>query len=367
MNSVADFLKALKRAAPALAPKDDIPALSSFFFDGVSVRTYDDEVAITVPCDVDIEGGVNGALLLAWLGAVSTKEFTVDGGEPLAPPPRVVGYREIPPGAVVLTAGRSKITLPVISSELFAFQPEDEAPRVEIPAPINLIESMRQCAPYMGNDAAHPWRMGMTIRVTLDQTEVFATDNTGVAHGTCRLDVYGDEEEHYEVSIPSRFVQLLLDAVKVTGVDSLMLGDGWIEANLEDGSDLFSRTQAEVRVENFENPLAMVMEQCDSPVPIPDGFNELMGRTNKVLIAVKGESAKLKVGKSSLSVSTQGELLSLADTLRMVKSHESVSVLFMPSMMLPVLPYVTDFQLCDQAIAFMGQGFEAVIATVSAE
>lgn len=353
MNSVADFLKVLRRAAPALAQKDDIPALSSFFFDGVSVRTYDDEVAITVPCDVDIEGGVNGALLLAWLGAVSAKDFKLGN---------TLGCDSQP-----ITAGRSTITLPVISSDLFAFQPEDETPRVEIPAPINLLEIMRQCAPYMGNDAAHPWRMGMTLRVTLDQTEVFATDNTGVAHGTCRLDVHGDEEECYEVSIPSRFVQLLLDAAKVTGVDSLMLGDGWIEANLEDGSDLFSRTQAEVSIEHFESILTRVMEQCDAPVPIPNGFSELMERINKVLIVVKGESAKLKVGKSSLSVSTRGELLSLADTLQMVEAHETVSVSFVPSMMLPVLPYVTDFQVCDQAVAFMGQGFEAVIATVSAE
>ncbi len=73
-----EFLNQLESVRPGLSPKEIVEQSSCFVFrDGV-VCAFNDEVACTAPCDLDIEGAVRAAPLLAIVEKLSEDEIRID-------------------------------------------------------------------------------------------------------------------------------------------------------------------------------------------------------------------------------------------------------------------------------------------------
>ena len=134
----AQLLDVLKRASGGLAAKDDLPSFASFFFDGWNVRTYDDQIAVRVPCLFNITGGVPGKTLLAWLNSCSGTEVMVVENKPVS-------------GDLRLRCGNSQMEFATLDLDQYVFRRQEmTGEQVTIPAPFDLIDAISRCEPFMG-------------------------------------------------------------------------------------------------------------------------------------------------------------------------------------------------------------------------
>jgi DNA polymerase III sliding clamp (beta) subunit (PCNA family) len=73
-----DLLKSLESVAPGLSKKEVIEQSSCFVFKGGQVITFNDEVACSTSCNLDVEGAVVADPLLSLLGKLQEDELEVD-------------------------------------------------------------------------------------------------------------------------------------------------------------------------------------------------------------------------------------------------------------------------------------------------
>jgi DNA polymerase III sliding clamp (beta) subunit (PCNA family) len=77
------LLEALKAVQPGLAAKELVAQSESFVFADGRVFTYNDEIAVSHPIDIDLEGAVPAKAFYALINKVKTDEISLDikGGE----------------------------------------------------------------------------------------------------------------------------------------------------------------------------------------------------------------------------------------------------------------------------------------------
>jgi len=342
-----ELLAAMKRASGALALRDDAPAFASFFFDGEWICAYGDEIAITARCELPVQGGIIGKVVLAWAGACngSQVESECEGDE------------------VKLVCGQSKITLPLLPPEQLVFEPPPADAGVMFYAPFELMEMIERCSPYVGDDPTHPWRMGLTLRYDQGAFDLYSTTDVVLCHA-----FFDDENiyDHFQTIIPSKFVSLLRHFSQTKALAGIHVGAGWIEATFEDETTIFARTNHESDANAYEQVMRPLFNDATfTPVAnIALNLQSMMDRVTKVGVATGQDRASLEVRGRSIAVTLSGGSASLADSLPFPGKHADIRVEIMPSSMLSILPHVKEMAVTDRAVLLTGSGFEAAIAAV---
>jgi len=336
--------RALKMASAALASRDDVPSFASFFFNGKSVRAYDDELAITVRCVLPIKGGLAGRPLLAWVSGLNGTDIAVEASE----------------NSVRLKCGRSRIDLPLIPGKLEAYvDPEEQG--IFVSAPLELYEGMQRCAPYMGNDSAHPWRIGMTLHIEKGKALLYATDNVAIV----RAEASVEADANVEIVLLPRFVHQLLSFAKTGSVSSIRLGNGWARATFDDKTQLFSRTLGEVQAKNYARALDAVWHEVPSEVEIPARLSGMLHSLDRVLSASKGSEANLSIGKGKLSLSSDGASVSVNESAKLEGKHPEIRVKIKPKVMLSAIDLATHMAVIDRAVTLRGERFDFAMSVIS--
>ena len=81
-----ELLKALAAVKPGLSSKDVIEQSTSFAFMGGHVVTYNDEIAVRYPVDLEIEGAIRANELYSFLSKIKDKEIDLEVSEkPIEP------------------------------------------------------------------------------------------------------------------------------------------------------------------------------------------------------------------------------------------------------------------------------------------
>jgi len=139
------LVKAAAAVRPALATQAFIPALQHILFDGNFATAYNDIAAISVRCKADVERLLPGELLIKALGAFGAEQIIFQEGKD---------------GALVLSSGRSKLTLPTLAPEAFPLVWPKAADGDEIELDHSILKGIERCLISVGNDPTHPAMMG---------------------------------------------------------------------------------------------------------------------------------------------------------------------------------------------------------------
>lgn len=345
-----ELLHKLDVARPGLSNRDFIPVLTHFCFtSGKSVLTYNDLIAIRVPCSAPIDGAVKGTLLLSLLGSIDAEDVTISQDD----------------RHVNLKAGKSEMNLPYLppSDFLFSF------PRYDKHTPLPFDEARKKhldrCLLTCGVDTSLAQYMGVTINVGQSMS-MYSTNGRSVT--AYRGDQGVSVENNHPIT--DRPIILPLEFCKVVSDVWSEFGDGqfWFDANLGfvvasfDGCEVFSKL-SNVPPPDFEGVISQHMKGVQQPVPIPKGFSNALHRAS-VIAATEHSRARMVIQSETMYITAQSSYGKVDDALT-VKGHPDITVDFDPSVVRMVLDDMESLYVVDKAIYITDGEVDHLVANYS--
>lgn len=147
------MINALRFVQGAVAKKDFIPSLTHFHIRGGSIRGYNGMLALCCPIDVDLDCSPKAFALIK---AIQTCKETVQ-------------LHMTPAGRLSIKSGKFKALVDCIPDGYPEVQPEGEVILLDG----KLLKILKLLAPFVADDASHPWACGILLR----EQSAFATNN----------------------------------------------------------------------------------------------------------------------------------------------------------------------------------------------
>ncbi|AIM40619.1 DNA polymerase beta subunit [Vibrio phage VpKK5] len=207
---MADLLKTLKFVQGAVARKDFVAALTHFRIKDNQIIGYNGKMALGGPIDIELNVTPKATPLVK---AIATCKDTV-------------AMHMTKAGRLAIKSGKFKAYIDC-TEEVF---PEIEPEGVEYEMPPGFLESVKQLAPYMAEDASRPWAAGMLFR----GTSIFATNNIVI------VEKWVGEPFPVEVNVPRYAIKELLrikeDPIKIQMTESSITfhfeGGRWLRSQI---------------------------------------------------------------------------------------------------------------------------------------
>lgn len=158
IDKVTRALKVCKGAVESVSP---VPILSNYCFTKELVYGSNDVTTILVDLESEFEGGVKGDVFSSLLSTLKGDVKVSTSKEQL-----------------VLGNGKGKITIPLLPTSSFLFQPPEEKVRISMTATKAFFTGLVRCAETVGDDSMQRAFMGVTIEVSEDNVVVaMSSDN----------------------------------------------------------------------------------------------------------------------------------------------------------------------------------------------
>lgn len=277
-NSIVrlDLLKLALLVRPALSKQNYIPALQHISFDGKYATAYNDISAISVRVDMDVERCIQGELLIRALQSFNAESVLIQQKDT----------------EVVLSSGRSKLTVPTLATKDFPLEwPDDKGYELELhPA---ILRGIERCLMSVGNDPTHPEQMGVTLDVVEGRARLYSTDNFSISsYATERkLKLPGDAP----IILPTFFCEQLVALGKAYEEEDLVLTlhSGALVAEFGNKARLLTKTLVDREPLDFPAMVAKHVKLDDPKkelVAIPPAFDAALERA---LLVLEGETDKV--------------------------------------------------------------------------
>ena len=167
MNRV-ELLNKLTTIKPALSSSDLIPELTHIWFRGLSAMTYNDRIAMSIPCKTEFTGAVPGNILL---GLLENSRGDAKGNIELQQENKELAVK----------AGKTNIKLAMmeIPDALFKMPKPDPAAKC-IRATGKFMAAIEGCMRSVSDDTSRPDYQGITL-IPEKQLSIFSTDSRTIS------------------------------------------------------------------------------------------------------------------------------------------------------------------------------------------
>lgn len=346
-----ELLARIKRVSPALSTKGVIPAFACVFFDGKTATAYDDTIGIVTPLETPVTGGVQGGLLLGFLGSAKGKTVEFSGeGE---------GFE--------IKCGRSKLKTPLLDIKYRPAEltvPEDLVTR---PVTADVVDHFKVLRGLMGYDPADAWKMGVTAELNKDGRSLWAADAMTLTR------IHSEKGGKGKPFVmPPRFVEQACGMHGMTELGYSAAAESLI-ASYQDGTHLWSRPIDDVRPKEYLKAYEGFDWAHKGFITQPKGFLSALERA--LLIAAGGlryevpTRIRIRDGKMTM-VTTSKELGVVRDSFA-VPGHQDIEVDFTADLIKrAVVAGFVDLKFTDRALLMRGEvgGCPAyhIVATLAA-
>lgn len=307
------LLKVANLVRPALAAQPYIPALTHIAFDGKAATAFNDVAAIMVRCALDIERCIPGELLIRALGSF--------GGE-------TVMLQEGKGGSVVVSSGRSRVTVPTLAPDAFPLEwPGKKAEEIGVSE--SMLLGIQCCLLAVGNDHTHPATMGVTLDADKrGRAVLYSTDNHSISsyYTDTKVALPGDSP----VIMPTFFCEQLLrlHAAFPEAEVVLKLYAGALTAEFGDNdARLLTKTLVDLTPLDFAKTIerfADLSDLDDELSDIPDGFEAALDRALLVLASDADKTTRVLPADAGFKMESTGALGESVDTLKFKSSADEV-------------------------------------------
>ena len=318
------LLKVLNAVKKGLAEKDIVEHSTSFsFLDGMAM-SYNDQVSVRCPIDIDIAGTVIAAPLLSFLSRVKGDEVEVEQTK----------------NELLLKCGRAKAGIPLQGGI------PEHVNSIKIPTkgwadlPSKFLSAMRLCLFTAGKDMSKE----ILTNLHLDGDHIESSDNYRITRARTGkgLNVKG----------------LLIPAGAARHIPSfspteMALGKSWVHFRNEDAAVLSCRLFA------GEFPdISPYLKANGTEVEFPEGLKEVLDRAGVFSIADfdNDRSVSIKVKKSRLSVKAEGPDGWFEEKIK-AGDIEDLSFSIHPDFLADILKHSAKATVSDSRIVFKDKGF----------
>ncbi len=345
-----DLVELLKRVEPALSAKNFIEVFSCFCFKKQTVTAFDDIVAISSPCHLEVEGGLRGKVLIDFVHAARGVDVAVEVGED--------------GNEAVIRSGRSRLTMPLLGMDDFIFE-FPETPGVELPVTEEFLNAFGQCLLSVGTDPSHPWRLGVTV--SFDQTGVtfYSSDTTTIT--TRRLEMpVAKKLVGRSFIFPPRFSELLAGLAKREEADVIIVDDDWVEARFKSQLRLWSKTVKAVEVERYTEMLA-TLDEARASRKVPKGFIAALDRALVVLSSRSehGQLTEFTVADGKMKLFTKSPIGEVRDSFKLPE-HPDVAVKAPPDRIKRAIEFATRMGIHERCIVLEDDsGYRYLVSVIT--
>lgn len=296
------LLKTANLVRPALSTQSFIPALTHIRFADGFATAYNDVMAIGVKTDVDLEQCVPGELFIRALSSFNTESIVAD---------------TVDDTTLLITAGRSKLKLPVLPVDKFPFEPPKGKPSVvELTDPI--LQALNRCLFSVGTDPTHPAQMGVTLQVEGGKAVAYSTDNFTISRAATKSEIKlpGDAP----IILPTAFCEQLLAMAKAFPEEDLDLHiyPGALFVKFGKKAWLLTKTVVDLEPLDFEKIVGKHFDLKGLKAElqaIPDTFDSAWNRALLVLSTEADKATKVTLAKESAALHSRSEMGEATDTL----------------------------------------------------
>lgn len=229
------MLDALKFVQGAVAKKDFVPALTHFKIENGKIKGYNGSLALSSPIDLDLDVTPNA---VAFAKAIKTCADTV-------------AMHVTPANRLAVISGKFKAFIPCTTEPFPDIEPEGEV--IEFDG--KLVNTLKELAPFVGQDASRQWALGVLFK----GGSAFATNNIVI------VEKWLGYSFPVEINIPAAAIKELLRIgkepisiqVAETSVTFHFENDRWLKA----------------QVSTLEWPdLTTILERESNQIPAYPGF-----------------------------------------------------------------------------------------------
>jgi len=341
--SKKSLIEILETCRPALLTQSRATELTHFWFDGHTVMASNGHLIISLPCNIDIVGGVPHNLL-DWLkkSKGDTVNFTKNGK------------------GMTASIGRSRFNFFLLDINRRAFHLKTDNDLQSIPLTPQLVSALDNVSVSYDPKAGNPAKMGVFFRPDLDHLDLYATDDITLSHQAVPIPMDQLPELFVMLShivIPFDFVEQLLTHKTFGEADGLYLSDRMIM--LEAGLVTMTSSLIECPtmphfkeiVKSFED------ERLALPLDIDDALIRLSIVPGPVELEIDNDLLQLSTGEGGNRIEEQFSLANDDPNGIMIKLDLKV--------LKRVLPYVTHFTTRSNGICLIGpEQFTHIIASM---
>jgi hypothetical protein len=185
-----ELLERLSLVSPALAPESKTElttGYSRFKFDGKNVLAFDDVIAMEVPCDILLEGAVEGPFLL---DIMTTKSGEIDSferdGEYLKIICKAAIYDE--KGEIKGYKTDDDLFDIVDNEKGFSFSFPSKKGRYKFEIDEEMKSGLLHCLVSASDDTSKPQQMGIFLDIDEDQIIMYSTNNVSLSSYTINIE-----------------------------------------------------------------------------------------------------------------------------------------------------------------------------------
>jgi len=281
------LLASMTLVRPALATQSFIPAWTHILLDEGFATTYNDTMMIQVRTQVDALESVclPGELFIKALSSFNAENVLLqehnDGG------------------ALLLTAGRSRMKVPVLPASDFKM-PNLKGSPVLINLTDDILAGIKTCLFSVGSDPTHPAQMGITLSAVNGKAVLYSTDNAAISRCATKsaITLPGDAP----VILPTTFCEQLLVLAKSFPDDDIELGvyAGALRVRFGKKATLVNKMMVDMEPLDFEAIIAKYfeVEKVKGHLAVlPNSFDAAFNRALLILSAETDKATKITVSK----------------------------------------------------------------------
>ncbi|KKN90054.1 hypothetical protein LCGC14_0231670 [marine sediment metagenome] len=332
------LLEKLNLAKPALASKGSIlPVYTHFCFDGVTITSYNDVMAVLVDHECDMNDAIDGARIIGLLEASSAKEVEFKQKD----------------GEVHMKYGRSNSKLPTLPPEDFIFELPDIKSSLMVNIDNALIKGIELCLSTMGIDSTRPSLLGITLSLGKKDCVLYSSDTVSVSR--FELDIQSKKER--AVILPPDFCKTLVRTVKSLKKDGeLFIGEDHVIAII-DSVTLFSKLLEDDSSVNFEEVIDEQWGDVDPRdlVPLPTSIGQAIKASQVLTSGVYGWEVRLEIVKNKLHMDTETHKGDTHAVIPLKADHPDVVASIDTTMLEKALAVCDMFYVTEDTILLSGE------------
>lgn len=327
----AELMAALELVKPGLASKDIIAQSTSFVFTGTHLITYNDEIAISLPFESEIEGAVRAKELHSLLSKIKDDELDIEAkGNEL-----IIKGKKKKAGVKLET----EITLPM--DEFFVG--DSKITRM----PDDFLYAANIASKCAASDMSKP----ILTCICIDGDCVYASNDFTIIRATME-----SEFETDQILVPAAAIKFLVkyDVVEVSTTN------GWVHFHTEDELIFSSRTYAG----DFPD-VDEYLEVEGEDLQFPNAILEMLD-TARVFTAdaTADEFINIVVENKKMTVKGEGEFGWFEEVTNCRYNGDRIEFGVDPAFLVDILKDLKKCVVGENTLLFQGENFDHVVSLV---
>ena len=349
------LLSKLSLAGNAVSSKELIPCFVNFLFTGTDIIAYDNTKGVRVQFETPFTGMVPGSLLTGLLSACSSEivALTAKGDE------------------LTITAGRSKMNLPLLPEEGFLFEFPTVTNKFQtVDLDDGFLAALQLCLVSTMAEPAAQQFTGVTVKHNdVDGgLTLYSTDNISITQISL-LDHKVPSDHVPDYVLPGEFCKLVLLADNMIGgvpveqgegkegnpqsTPKLRFGKDFVVATFGNGCQVCTRLFEDDGNINFEAAVAQTVDLDNLSVSdIPEEFDQALTRSS-IIAASSQAPCTITTTKKAMTLYTTSQIGEVKDALPFV-GHDTVKADFDPDKIKRVLDVTNGIHITDRCVILTG-------------